>query len=380
MFKPRIIKLFIGVFCFLSNPLLCLAADSTSKDAILYYKYTTPDLQLVHVAEVDPARARIIAANALDLGKRRESVAEIAKFHHALLAINGGFFKIGGLRDGLPAGILKHGAEWHGIAYKTRGAIGWTGAHADQALIDRVQTQTIVRIGQRRWPVHLMNQPGHKYKAVLYSRAYGPQLDANHQGTHIVIKNQRVAAILKDAGVAIPSGGYVYSIGHEARLDVSQIQIGMPVRVDVQVMPQQNPKRKKNWQQFDYIVGGAPLMIYNGAPVQNYQVERLRSDFIQQPYGRTAIGLLQNGHWIFVVVENNPVMNRPGMTIASLTELMQKLNCRYALNLDGGGSSTMYLSDQVVNHTEGDEDEGLGMIAVRKVSDAILVLPPSKPI
>src|SRR5690606_29191906 len=109
--------IFVGFLCFFSNLTICYAVEQTPAP-IVYYKYTTSEHQLVHVAEVDPKQTNIIAASALDLGKRRESVAEIAKFHHALLAINGGFFRIGGAQDGLPAGILKHHDEWHGIAYK----------------------------------------------------------------------------------------------------------------------------------------------------------------------------------------------------------------------------------------------------------------------
>lgn len=63
------------------------------------------------------------------------------------------------------------------------------------------------------------------------------------------------------------------------------------------------------------------------------------------------------------------------MTIPELAVFMQELGCQYALNLDGGGSSTLYINSEVVNHPEGDIDEDYGIETLRPVSDAILILP-----
>jgi len=81
------------------------------------------------------------------------------------------------------------------------------------------------------------------------------------------------------------------------------------------------------------------------------------------------------GDWIFVVVEQNTLTRSPGMTIPELSTFMQQLGCHQALNLDGGGSSTFYVNNTVINHPEGDEDEAKGIATIRPVSDAILILP-----
>lgn len=57
-----------------------------------------------------------------------------------------------------------------------------------------------------------------------------------------------------------------------------------------------------------------------------------------------------------------------------LVNLMDKLGCEEALNLDGGGISTMVFEGSLKNSPRGDEDEGLGEAMVRRVSDAILVV------
>jgi exopolysaccharide biosynthesis protein len=49
-----------------------------------------------------------------------------------------------------------------------------------------------------------------------------------------------------------------------------------------------------------------------------------------------------------------------------LTNLAQKLNLVYALNLDGGGSTTMVVKGKIVNHPS-------DAAGARRVSDALIV-------
>jgi exopolysaccharide biosynthesis protein len=54
------------------------------------------------------------------------------------------------------------------------------------------------------------------------------------------------------------------------------------------------------------------------------------------------------------------------MTFAELTNLATKLNLVNALNLDGGGSTTMVVKGKVVNHPS-------DAVGPRRVSDALIV-------
>jgi exopolysaccharide biosynthesis protein len=54
------------------------------------------------------------------------------------------------------------------------------------------------------------------------------------------------------------------------------------------------------------------------------------------------------------------------MTIAELSKLMLEIGCLDAINLDGGGSTTMVIRNKVVNHPSDATGE-------RPVSDALLV-------
>ena len=41
-----------------------------------------------------------------------------------------------------------------------------------------------------------------------------------------------------------------------------------------------------------------------------------------------------------------------GMTLSELAILMKSLGCINAINLDGGGSTVMYVNGQIVNHPQ----------------------------
>ncbi|MCJ7431899.1 MAG: phosphodiester glycosidase family protein [Anaerolineales bacterium] len=62
---------------------------------------------------------------------------------------------------------------------------------------------------------------------------------------------------------------------------------------------------------------------------------------------RTAIGYNRNGRkLILVVVDGRQPFYSEGMTLAELAHLMSDLGAHYAMNLDGGGSSTLVVEGQ----------------------------------
>ena len=61
-----------------------------------------------------------------------------------------------------------------------------------------------------------------------------------------------------------------------------------------------------------------------------------------------------------------------GLSLPELAGLMKELGCDSAVNLDGGGSSSLYVNNQVINRTIGDQDEGIGQTTLRPISDAII--------
>ncbi len=130
---------------------------------------------------------------------------------------------------------------------------------------------------------------------------------------------------------------------------------------------QANPKRIMTSN--NSIVSGIPLLIDHGQVAKD--LAEKTSQFYVMRHARTAIGVRSDGHVVIVVAEQG-VDKTNGLTMSDLASLMKSLHCQYAINLDGGGSSTLYLNGKLMNLTIGDKDESNGLSVVRPVSDAII--------
>jgi exopolysaccharide biosynthesis protein len=74
---------------------------------------------------------------------------------------------------------------------------------------------------------------------------------------------------------------------------------------------------------------------------------------IQGEQPRTAIGVVDTNHLLFVVVDGRSAGYSRGVTLPELATIMIGLGARTAYNLDGGGSSTMYFDGALVNNPLG---------------------------
>ncbi len=81
-------------------------------------------------------------------------------------------------------------------------------------------------------------------------------------------------------------------------------------------------------------ISGQTLLLMGGQPIPNL------NNTVPQP--RTAVGYSKNGRTLYlVVVDGRQPFYSEGMTLKELADLMRSLGAQYAMNLDGGGSSTM---------------------------------------
>ncbi len=63
---------------------------------------------------------------------------------------------------------------------------------------------------------------------------------------------------------------------------------------------------------------------------------------------RTAIGYTKDNNMIMVTVDGREGSS-VGMTLMQLAGFMKSLECVNAMNLDGGGSTVMYVNGKIVN-------------------------------
>lgn len=139
----------------------------------------------------------------------------------------------------------------------------------------------------------------------------------------------------------------------------------------IEILPTTSHTTPGMWQEMPHIVGGTPVLITQGNIVEDHAAEQTLTSFLEKRHPRTAVGIKEDGKWMFVVVDGSLHSLLGGMTILELADLMLRLGAVEALNLDGGGSSTMVVEGVVVNDPAGSLPEN-GKL-VEAVSDALLV-------
>ena len=112
------------------------------------------------------------------------------------------------------------------------------------------------------------------------------------------------------------------------------------------------------------ILSFGPGLINNGVITVD---ENTEVDKSMQSNPRTAIGMIDNNHYVFVVSDGRTSASE-GLSLFELATFMNSLNCDIAYNLDGGGSSTMYFNGSVVNNPTTN-----GRIKERSVSDIVYI-------
>lgn len=72
--------------------------------------------------------------------------------------------------------------------------------------------------------------------------------------------------------------------------------------------------------------------------------------FTRAPHPRTAVGMSRDGKTMYLVVADGRREGVPGLTLAELGAFLHdELGVCSAVNLDGGGSSAMWVRDRIVN-------------------------------
>ncbi|GEM_PF-2450408 len=93
------------------------------------------------------------------------------------------------------------------------------------------------------------------------------------------------------------------------------------------------------YKTFDFAIASGPLLILN-----NTRQTFISRDFNNNRHPRTMIGVTKDREIVMVVVDGRFTGYASGMTIPEMADLAGYLDLVDALNLDGGGSSTIWTS------------------------------------
>jgi len=130
----------------------------------------------------------------------------------------------------------------------------------------------------------------------------------------------------------------------------------------------------RHWEEglpYPDIMTAGPLLIWHDT------LQYMRDDrtFVTNRHNRTAVGIREDGT-VLLFVADGRAKESEGLSLTELQLLLRWLGCRDALNLDGGGSSTLYLN---IGNYQGvancPSDNGrFDHAGERSVSNAVLIM------
>ncbi len=119
-------------------------------------------------------------------------------------------------------------------------------------------------------------------------------------------------------------------------------------------------------------IGGVPQIVRNSRIKINYQEENIPEIFCTTKHPRTAVGYNRKKTKLFMfVVDGRQSEYSVGMSLRELAKFMIDWGVHDGINLDGGGSSTMYVRGELLNQPSDATGE-------RSVSNALVVLCKNK--
>lgn|ERR1041385_5043151 len=115
-------------------------------------------------------------------------------------------------------------------------------------------------------------------------------------------------------------------------------------------------------------ISGWPALVVNCEIVKPLPGSKA---FTNSPHPRTAVGLSQDHLTLYFVVAEGRRAGVPGLTLPELATFMHdELNVCAAMNLDGGGSTALWVGDHIVNRLSDGVERNVGNhIAVIKRAD-----------
>jgi len=327
---------------------------------------------LINIIEIDRRNVYLRfetakAGNRLRAVEKTSAMAATAdaERHRVVAAINGDFFDNSGMPINLQVrrGELLRGTTEHSVF-----AVTETGA----PLIDIFRMTYHLRTADGKWrELQGFNRPRLADEAILYTPRFGGTTGTNQFGSEARLQllspflvNDTLRAVVrerkKNAGNASLASSTLVISAHGASqrwLD-ALVANGDTVLLVCALRP--------TIGKIVEALGGLPRIVRNG----KVSVETDReggANFANVRHPRTAIGFSSDSSRAFLVTVDGRQSTSVGMTLDELAELMLSLGCAQALNLDGGGSTTMVVRGGVVNHPSDASGE-------RPVGNALLLI------
>ncbi|MEK4253409.1 S-layer homology domain-containing protein [Ureibacillus sp. FSL K6-2830] len=324
---------------------------------------------------------------------KRETVTAIANRdskdgNRVVGAINAAFFN---MSDGVPlfliaknnriinGGAISEGADQY-LNVPTAFGIDKNG----QGIIDYFDFQITMTTNGQSYQLTGMDRVRNGNEVIVYTpNYYKGYTDNNQYGFDIIVEGDTpigeiyfgdtISGVVKEIAPygeskhPIPKNGFILSVqgGSPLSKTLSSLQIGQQIDVNFSI--------DSKWQDAQFIVATGPFLVRDGKP---YIMMSTASSRAREVAPRTVVAVSKDKKTVHFITVDGRQSHSKGMNMKELADYLVSLGVDTAINLDGGGSTTMALRKYgsndvvVVNKPSGGSQR-----AVHAILEAISTAP-----
>jgi len=295
------------------------------------------------VTDINRKMPRIVTAG--EIAGRKQPLSWIAQNSGAEGAVNGGFFN--GVH--IIGSLVTRGFPVSG-PWEERSAIGWDNDgtfHFGSGWF-----RAILRSGEEVLEINRFNMAPGSNEAALYSPhiwyfATGIPDDA----TEGKVTSEKLQEI-KGAHLSnhfVPRDGYLVIARGFSANKLRRFVKGESVKIELHW-------QEENFKKCTEVLQAGPMLLLDGK--RALTPEGFSESVIRGRHPRSIVGTDGESLW-WIVVDGRDSWHSRGCTLEEAVSLASDLGLRDALNLDGGGSSTMWWQGSIVNSPSGNAERPL---------------------
>ncbi len=261
-----------------------------------------------------------------------------AQGKYVLGGINGDFFST---KTGVPMGLMIS----DGVLITNddgQSAIGMT--ENGSILVGRAEVSITLDNGNGKIPISYLNKYPSVYNSYLLTNDFAHSSKSATPSKEIIIEvgtvkpriGQSIKGLVREVrtdavDTIIPDGCMLISVNNQSEhfSSFDSIEAGQEVQISFDAV--------SGWEDVEFAIGGSDVIVMNGEVVQGVDDEY--HETIANP--RTAVGITAQGKLIFYAVDGRNSGMSTGQRLTTMAKTLIELGCVYAMNLDGGGSTTV---------------------------------------
>lgn len=288
-----------------------------------------------------------------EVSRGRETVSASVRRLGALAGVNADFFPF----TGDPLGAMMRDGVLKSRPFPNRPAFVWGEGYATAATL--TMEASVRWEGQEPIRIFGINEECGNNMIVLNTADAGYAI-SREPATHVLLDldgpiapNQPIRAtyrwmIPESSRVPITPGQAVLTMRGPMTAAFTRLERGAELTLQFNLGGADFSRAK-------HVVGGGSFLVRNGVEFLDHAEAGFNREFSDLRNPRTAMGVTAEGD-IWLVTVDGRQSSSVGATLRELSRIMIRLGCVTAINLDGGGSTTINLLGTTVNRpSEGTE-------------------------